>query len=86
MRCLAVLHGMKCMRISEMSDEAMERLRLRIRLTEMMLQKRERDYDEAKKSGTELQRMMRFNKLKETANELLRLKRIQERIDEDEQP
>jgi hypothetical protein len=66
-------------------DEAMERLQLRIRLTEMMLQKRERAYDEAKRSGTELQRMLRFNKLKETANELLRLKRIQERMDEDEQ-
>lgn len=84
MICSIGLHGMKCMRIAEMSNEAMERLQLRIRLTEMMLRKRERAYDEAKQSGTELQRMMRFKKLKETANELLRLKRIQERMDEDE--
>lgn len=75
---------MRCIRITEMSDEAMERLQLRIRITEMMLQKRERSYDEAKQSGTELQRMLRFKKLKETANELMRLKRIQERMDEDE--
>lgn len=67
-----------------MEDEARERLQLRIRITEMMLRKRERAYDEAKQSGTELQRMLRFKKLEETANELLRLKRIQERMDEDE--
>lgn len=67
-----------------MSDEAMERLQLRIRITEMMLQKRERAYDEAKQSGTELQRMLRFKKLKETANELLRLQRIQERMESNE--
>lgn len=67
-----------------MEDEARERLQLRIRITEMMLQKRERAYDEAKQSGTELQRMLRFKKLKETANELLRLQRIQERMDSNE--
>ena len=67
-----------------MEDEAMERLQLRIRITEMMLQKRERAYDEAKQSGTELQRMLRFKKLKETANELLRLQRIQERMESNE--
>jgi len=65
-------------------DESMERLRLRIRLTEMMLEKREKAYEEAKQSGTELQRMLRFKKLKETANELLRLKRVQERMVHDE--
>ena len=85
MICSIGLLGMKSMRTSEMSDDAMERLQLRIRLTEMMLHKRERAYDEAKQSGTELQRMLRFKKLKETANELLRLKRIQERMDEYEQ-
>lgn len=63
-----------------MSDEAMERLQLRIRLTEMMLQKRVRAYDEAKQSGTELQRMMRFKKLKETANELARLKAAEDKL------
>lgn len=84
MTCSTGLHGMRCMRITEMSNEARERLQLRIRLSEMMLQKRGRAYDEAKQSGTELQRMMRFKKLKETANELMRLKRIQERMDEDE--
>lgn len=75
---------MRCIRITEMSDEAMERLQLRIRITEMMLQKRERAYDEAKQSGTELQRMLRFKKFKETANELLRLQRIQERMESNE--
>lgn len=84
MTCSTGLHGMRCMRITEMSDEAMERLQLRIRITEMMLQKRERAYDEAKQSGTELQRMLRFKKLKETANELLRLQRIQERMESNE--
>lgn len=67
-----------------MEDEARERLQLRIRITEMMLQKRERAYDEAKQSGTELQRMLRFKKFKETANELLRLQRIQERMESNE--
>lgn len=84
MTCSAGLHGMRCMRIAEMSDEARERLQLRIRITEMMLQKRERAYDEAKQSGTELQRMLRFKKFKETANELLRLKRIKERMGSNE--
>lgn len=84
MTCSTGLHGMRCMRIAEMSDEARERLQLRIRITEMMLQKRERAYDEAKQSGTELQRMLRFKKFKETANELLRLQRIQERMESNE--
>lgn len=84
MTCSTGLHGMRCMRIAEMSDEARERLQLRIRITEMMLQKRERAYDEAKQSGTELQRMLRFKKFKETVNELLRLQRIQERMESNE--
>ena len=61
-------------------EESLERLRLRIRLTEMMLEKRERAYHDVTVHGTELQRMMRLKKYHETANELARLKSIEERM------
>lgn len=61
-------------------DEHIENLRMRIRLTEMMLEKRERAYHEATLHGTELQRMMRMKKYRETANELMRLKAMEERM------
>lgn len=55
-------------------DESLERLRLRIRLTEMMMDKLEKAYHEATLHGTELQRMARMKKYRETANEMARLK------------
>ncbi len=65
-------------------DESLERLRLRIRLTEMMLEKREKAYHEATLHGTELQRMARLKKYRETANELARLKAAEDKLMEEE--
>jgi hypothetical protein len=62
-------------------DEHIENLRMRIRLTEMMLEKRERAYHEAALHGSELQRMARLKKYRETANELARLRAIAERME-----
>lgn len=65
-------------------DESLERLRLRIRLTEMMLEKREKAYHEATLHGTELQRMARLKKHRETANELMRLKNSEKKLMEED--
>ena len=65
-------------------EESLERLRLRIRITEMTHEKRERAYHEAALHGTELQRMMRMKKCRETANELQRLKDTEKRMIEGE--
>lgn len=65
-------------------EESLERLRLRIRLTEMMLDKMEKAYHEATLHGTELQRMARMKKYRETANELARLKDAEDKLMEEE--
>lgn len=66
-----------------MHDESLERLRMRIRITEMTLEKRERAYHEAALHGSELQRMARMKKYRETANELARLKDTEKRMIEE---
>lgn len=65
-------------------EESLERLRLRIRLTEMMLDKREKAYHEATLHGTELQRMARMKKYRETANELTRLRDAEKKLMEEQ--
>ena len=64
-------------------DESIENLQMRIRLTEMLLQKRERAYHDATLHGSELQRMARLKKYRETANELSRLRELLSKMEKE---
>lgn len=83
MRLSGVAIGLNVWRIGAMREESLERLRLRIRLTEMLLDKRERAYHDATLHGSELQRIARLKKYRETANELARLRELLSKMEKE---